>query len=506
MKKFVKSFLLVLALLISSEVYCVLFAQERHTISDSIYSNILKEQRSIKVLLPETYKPGSNDKYEVIFITDGEWAMDPFSFVYKWAQDENYVPPAILIAIPNRYIDKKNQRDRDFLPVHVSELAISGGADNFLSFIKNELIPYIDDKYPSNKTYSIYGHSYGGLFSLYALLKEPQLFSTYYATDPPFGWNNDYLIKMAAEKLENLSSNKVLWLAGITETYKYQGIDRLDSVLHKKASKNLLWQMVTFPNEKHNSVRLKAMYDGIKFAYSGYSTSPIKFHPMNGTLLKDRPYPIRMENYSDMRYTLDGSEPNTNSQKVDPNLKITAPAQLVVKSFSTSGKYDKITRGNFELGETLPSVSNPEKIERGGLKYSYYEGSWDILPDFKTMKPVKTGIADSTFSLNQLPAKTNYACLFEGYLEIVKDGYSVFATVSTGGSSMFLGNKMILDFDGIQVNQNVKSFVLPLEKGFYPVRIEYIHKDGSSMLDLYYLAEGSENPGRFPFKYMYFGN
>jgi predicted alpha/beta superfamily hydrolase len=276
MKINVRSLLSVLTLIIISQVYCVVFAQDRQAISDSLYSNILKEQRTIKVLLPESYKPGSNDKYEVIFITDGEWAMSPFSFVYKWAQDEKYVPPVIIVAIPNKYIDNKNQRDRDFLPVHVADPALSGGADNFLSFIKTELIPYIDNKYPTNKTYSIYGHSYGGLFSLYALLKEPELFNTYYATDPPFSWNNDYLIKMAAEKLEDLSSNKVLWLAGITETYKYQGIDRLDTVLRLNASNHLKWQMVTYPNEKHNSVRLKAMYDGIKYVYSGYSASSTK--------------------------------------------------------------------------------------------------------------------------------------------------------------------------------------------------------------------------------------
>ena len=34
-----------------------------------------KEQRSIKVVLPEEYKPGSTDKYEVIYLTDGECVM-----------------------------------------------------------------------------------------------------------------------------------------------------------------------------------------------------------------------------------------------------------------------------------------------------------------------------------------------------------------------------------------------------------------------------------------------
>jgi hypothetical protein len=57
---------------------------------------------------------------------------------------------------------------------------------------------------------------------MYALLIEPQLFESYYTTDPPFRWNCDYLIKMAAEKLENLPAGKNLWVADIESTYKGQ--------------------------------------------------------------------------------------------------------------------------------------------------------------------------------------------------------------------------------------------------------------------------------------------
>ncbi|OGL45746.1 MAG: hypothetical protein A2W05_10015 [Candidatus Schekmanbacteria bacterium RBG_16_38_10] len=388
------------------------------------------------------------------------------------------------------------------MPVHVPEPAISGGADNFLSFIKDELIPYIDNKYPTNGTSSIYGHSYGGLFVLFALLTEPQLFESYYATDSPFGWNNDYLIKMAAEKLNTLPSDKVFWIAGTSQN---QDIGRLDSLLQLKAPKSLHWEIVTYPNEKHNSVRLKAMYDGIKFSYSGYSNAPLGFHPMNGILLKDKPISIWVDNsYPELRYTVDGTEPDMTSQKVDSKITITGPTQLIVKSFSASGKYDKTAKGSFELGEALPSIQKPTKINSKGLKYSYYEGSWEKLPDFKKLKPVKTGVADSVFNMNELPGKTNFACLFEGYFEIVKDGYYGFALVSNDGSKLFLGEKQIIDNDGVRSTESVKSFILPLEKGFYPVRIEYFQKDESSILQLLYVEPETENATRVPFKYQYY--
>ncbi|MGB8489641.1 MAG: alpha/beta hydrolase-fold protein [Bacteroidales bacterium] len=477
---------------------------QNNQVNDSIYSDILKEERSVKVFLPETYKPGSAEKYEVIYLTDGEWAMDLFSYIYKFAKGENYVPPVIIVALPNTYINKVNQRDRDFLPVHVENPVISGGGDKFISFLKNELIPYIDKTYPTNGTNSLYGHSYGGLFVMYTLLTEHQLFQSYYSTDPSFWWNNDFVIKLASERLEKLPGDRLLWIAGIDETYKGMGIGRMDSVLKLKASKNLRWKIATFPNEKHNSVRLKAMYDGIKFSYSGYSAAAIQFHPMNGILLKDKPSTIfLLDRFPEMRYTLDGTEPDRTSPKADSRILINGPAQLVLKSFSASGKYDLVAKGSFTPGDILPSSQKPKRFINGGLKYACYGGSWDKMPDFKKLKPLQTGVADSLFSFKNLPLKADFACCFEGYIEIKDEGYYIFAAVTKNASRLYLGNKLLIDGDAIHSSETTQSFVIPLEKGFYPVRLEYFQKDASPSLQLLYLKPGAGDPTSIPFKCQY---
>ncbi len=72
------------------------------------------------------------------------------------------------------------------------------------------------------------------------------------------------------------------------------GIGRMDSVLKLNAPENVYWKIGLFPNESHNSVRLKAIYDGLKFSYAGYPGTPPEFHPMNGILLKDKPASIFM--------------------------------------------------------------------------------------------------------------------------------------------------------------------------------------------------------------------
>ena len=479
-------------------------AQNNSFINDSIYSDILKEERSVRVLLPDNYKSGSSERYEVIYLTDGEWVVELFPFIYKFARGENYVPPVIIVALPNTYINKANQRDRDFLPVHVENPSISGGADRFISFLKNELIPYIDKTYPTNGTNSLYGHSYGGLFVMYTLLTEPELFRTYYSTDPSFWWNHDFVIKLASEKLEKLPPDRLLWIAGIDETFKGMGISRMDSVLKLKAPQSLRWKIATFPNEKHNSVRLKAMYDGIKYSYSGYTTGTIQFHPMNGILLKDKPANIFiLDRFPELRYTLDGTEPDRNSPKADSRILLNGPAQLVLKSFSASGKYDLEAKGSFTTGETLPSLQKPKKITNGGLKYSCYDGNWETMPDFKKLKPVQTGITDSLFSLKNLPLKTNFACLFKGYLEIDEDGYYIFATTANNASRFYLGNMLLIDEDRLHSSETTNSFMVPLKKGFYPVRVEYFQKDANPGLQLIYLKPGAGDPTPIPSRYLY---
>jgi predicted alpha/beta superfamily hydrolase len=500
MKKRFKNVAVIIFVLISAWP-ALTNAQNSAIINDSLYSKILNEERSVKVILPDTYKPGSDEKFEVIYLTDGEWVSDLFPFIYNFAKKEDYVPPVIIVALPNTYLNKVNQRDRDFLPVHVENPAISGGADKFISFLKSELIPFIENKYPTNGTRSLYGHSYGGLFTMYTLLTEPTLFSTYYSTDPSFWWNNDFVIKLAAERLEKIPAGRLLWIAGIDETYKGMGIERMDTVLKHKAPKSLTWKIATFPNEKHNSVRLKAMYDGIKFSYSGYMGTEVEFHPMNGIALKDKPFPVFFLNrYPNLRYSTDGTEPTANSPKGESQIILNNPGTLIVKSFSVSGKYDKTAKGIFTSGEVLTPITSQKKVTNGGLKYSLYSGNWEKFPDFKTLKAEKSGIADTLFNIKELKSKNSMACMFEGYIKITDEGYYLFATRTKNASRLYLGGKLLFEENNVHPAEKITSYIVPLTKGLYPVRLEYFQKDGDADLQLVYLKPGAQSPIPIPFK------
>lgn len=282
---------------------------------DSLYSEILKENRIIQVLLPEDYKPGSKNKYDVVYLLDGNDNIKLLSQIQQFAEQEKYIPSFIMVGVFN------TDRNRDLTPTPSKNFSTSGGATNFLSFLKKELLPYIDKKYPTNGENILYGHSFGGLFAMYALLHEPQLFSSYLAVDPSLWWDNGYMNKLAAEKLPALSGmNKTLYISGREGNYPEMGINTMDSVLKEKASADFSWKVIGYENETHNSIKFKSMYDGLKFAYNGYKmqNEPLVYHPMNGVVLKDSPYIVYcFSNFPVIRYTTNGTAPTPESGKME---------------------------------------------------------------------------------------------------------------------------------------------------------------------------------------------
>lgn len=457
-------------------------------------SAILKEERVIQVLLPEKYKPGSEDKYDVLYLLDGDSNLPSISAIQQFAQAHNYMPPVIIVAVFN------TNRDRDLSPTHVAQIAASGGADKFLEFFKKELVPYINKTYPSNGSNILFGHSFGGLFAMHALLNEPQLFDSYLVIDPSFWWDNNYMNKLAAEKLSaSPQSNKALFIAGRNpDDSKQMGIVGMGAVLKEKAPKDLNWKITSYPDEDHGSIRLKSVYDGLRFIYDGYSMQAIDFHPMNGVVLKDKPYTVYYFGSSNllpsMHYTVDGSEPGSTSAKMERELSLTNGARFSVKSLSRNDRYNKSTTGEFKLGNTLAASAKPHNVKPGGFRYTYYEGEWDMLPDFGRLKAVQSGIAGKDFDINKLPRQTNFACLLEGYIEIQKDGYYIFALDSDDGSKLYFGDKLLIAYDGLHGDGKPKTYLLPLEKGFYPIRMEYFQKGGGARLKLDYVVPGEEKP------------
>lgn len=478
-------------------------AQTTPGIADSIASVILNQKRTFRVLLPSNYDPKQDTKYDVLYVTDGEWNLQLASDIQRFLVESGFMPHNIIVSIHHP------SRDKDLTPTAGEDSSIFGGADNFLSFLEKELIPYINKKYPASGTNTLFGHSYGGLFVTYALLTNPRPFDFYIAADPSFWWDNRYITKLAADKLDpDLHNNKTLFITGRGGAQSEgMGIPAIDSVLKLKAPTGLRWKIVDYPGETHNSVKLKSVYDGLKFTYDGFNAY-FAVHPQKGIVMQGKPYKVWVFSPSDLiplRYTIDGTEPGAQSELAKQEITLSGPSVVTVKAFTSRKVYDKTIKVEFKEGDMIKAGRKPKNIKPGGLRFSYYEGAWDSLPNFGKLKPVHTGIADKDFRLEKLPRQTNFGLLLEGYVEIKEDGYYVFVLDSDDGSNMYLSNRLLIDFDGLHGSGDARTCLVPLQKGFHPVKIEMFQKEGGMNLFLGYVTPAIKDPMPvpIPFEVMY---
>jgi predicted alpha/beta superfamily hydrolase len=87
---------------------------------------------------------------------------------------------------------------------------VPSNADNFILFIDDVLRPWVKDTAFPNAQFSrdaLYGHSFGGLFVLYALLQRPDLFDTFLSASPALFWNSEYILNELGPLTGNTSTS-----------------------------------------------------------------------------------------------------------------------------------------------------------------------------------------------------------------------------------------------------------------------------------------------------------
>jgi predicted alpha/beta superfamily hydrolase len=470
--------------IISAALICIsvsISAQDGYTIKkDSLQSEVLGQNRKLSIFLPEGYVKG-NTRFPVIYVLDADGRDQHAVPTARFLFLNNKMPKAIVVGVFN--ID----RNHDFLPDSSQSAPTGGGADKFVQFFKEELIPYIDRTFKTEPFKVLVGHSYGGVFVMHAFLNDPDLFDAYIAIDPSFWYKNQMQVKRAQyEFLTAKNWNKIIFITGREGGgMKDMGITPMEKLLKTSAPKGLTWKVVPYPNEDHGSVTFKSVYDGLRFIFD--SGGNFQVYPQSAILPKGYSSYAVIENRNpDLRYTTDGSEPTVNSPLCKEKIDINKPCTLKVKSVTS--KYNKlpaVTRV-FSEGEFMNGLDSVENLKHG-LKYSYYEGVWDSLPDFTSLTPKKIGITENP-DLKFALKRDSFAVQFEGYLHITKKGLYNLWVLSDDGSKVYLNNHLLLNNDGLHDASNPVVGLVPLNPGYYPVIIRFFEKTGGESVTFGYVG------------------
>lgn len=181
----------------------------------------------------------------------------------------------------------------------------------------------------------------------------------------------------------------------------------------------------------------------------------------------------------EIRYTLDGSEPTRNSALYSKALNVKQSTLLKARAYTQDGRASRVVGLNLQKVPTQ-AAQKVKKVEKG-LKFSYYEGDWTKLPDFKTLTPVKTGVCNQAGLAEMGHRDNQFAVVLEGYIEIPETGAKTLYLSADDGAKLYLNDALLIDQSGDHAAVKKMGQVL-LAAGKHKIRIEYFERSGSQFL------------------------
>jgi len=231
-----------------------------------ISSKVLNENRLLFISLPSGYE-NSQKKYPVLYMLDGGDHYLHCSGIVNFLSYTDGMPEMIIVSILNL------NRGRDFSPSRWEGYSsYTGGADNFIKFLKEELIPFIDENYRTHPYKVIAGHSLGGTFVSHTFLTQPDVFDAYISISPAFWWGNDLLLNNA----EKLCKTREKLGKTLFVTYEYSSgspftaLKKFETILEEGAPEGLNWKIIAMTNEDHFSMVYPSLYEGLGYVFSGW--------------------------------------------------------------------------------------------------------------------------------------------------------------------------------------------------------------------------------------------
>jgi len=235
----------------------------------SIKSEILQENRNVLIHLPDNYSE-SNKSYPVLYQVMGDSAsiLEIVSTVNRLAHGEKIIPEMIIVVI-------ETVEGKDLWPTNTKFYPepAAVGANDFLTFIEKELIPYIENKYRTKDDRILYGQSMTSVFTIYTFLESPELFNSYIASSGAFPGCESFFKELSLKSFQQndqFHGQKIFITNGLNDPLNSQ-VDALrqmtgfSSLLKDELGMKVGYKYLTYENGGH--VPFYSLYDGLKFIY-----------------------------------------------------------------------------------------------------------------------------------------------------------------------------------------------------------------------------------------------
>nr|WP_309247228.1 alpha/beta hydrolase-fold protein [Shewanella sp. VB17] len=237
----------------------------------SFVSTMIKEQLTIQVALPNSCNHSTNFKYPVLVVLDGSTQFEHISAGVQFLSSYAIIPEMIVIGVSTIH------RLKNFTHTESSKFkGRSGGAQVYTSFLQEELLPELRDKYRIAPYEIISGHSLSGLYTSYLALTSNSEFNAAISISPSLWWDNASLVSHD-KKLQKLKIEKPMrWFLSLASepNEMKSAFDAMLGSLNKNTPDKLVLFHAQFPDETHDSTPLIGNNKALQAIFSGWNAVP----------------------------------------------------------------------------------------------------------------------------------------------------------------------------------------------------------------------------------------
>ena len=230
-----------------------------------IASRTLGETRVIDVSVPASYGSDSARRYPVLIVLDGDFEQQIAATIARFYAETSQIPELIVVGVRN------TNRARDMTPALLPdfplppEIGEAGGANRFLGFLGDELLPYLDRRYRTAPLRVIAGHSLGGLLAIYALGHRPELFTGYILMEPSAWWNRGHEVDQAKAILREPAGRHARVMMVNMESW---GLDTT-----QWGSSGPMLRELSTTGETHSSMAAQGLAHGLRTIFADFKPS-----------------------------------------------------------------------------------------------------------------------------------------------------------------------------------------------------------------------------------------
>jgi alpha-mannosidase len=191
---------------------------------------------------------------------------------------------------------------------------------------------------------------------------------------------------------------------------------------------------------------------------------------------------------AEVRFSVDGTDPTLRSPLYAGRFSLTKTTTVKTRAFKEGMDDSYVATSQVFRHVPIPAVEI--QASAPGLICSYFEtdSTLEALPDFSTLNPIREEKVES-FSIPAFARKEFYALKLTGWVNVPTDGMYRFATTSDDGSALYIGEKLVVNNDGIH-GEWEESGEIALGVGWHPITVLMFQGRGGKTL-----SASIEGPG-----------